>query len=161
MHVFTHSMVKWLNICTYMGEAYTRRWPCPCQSGSRKPISAVFLDHSPPYLLRQGLSLNWELIALARLLASKLQGSSCLSPTYLIPPLPHSTGVIGIYYIRHILACASPMYIQMFNHFTILCVKTCMFVYLWKWFVQINYRVSLTLLKEMQTQYKPPASCLL
>ena len=73
----------------------------------------------PPYLLRQGLSLNWELIASAGLLASKLQGSSWLSLTYLTLPLPHSTGVKGIYYSTQCFMWARGIQIHHLNYLPI------------------------------------------
>lgn len=55
---------------------------CPRVCGSQKSVLSVFFNHSPPCILRHGLSLNQEPTNLARRLTSKPQGSTCLSPQH-------------------------------------------------------------------------------
>lgn len=53
-------------LCVCMWQVYVSGWACALlvhvhESGDRKWMLGIFLNYSPLYLLRQGLSLNLEL----------------------------------------------------------------------------------------------------
>lgn len=61
-------VLMWWCVCSYMC-TYMHMWICvfiymnTCVNEGQRAMSGVFLDYSPPYFLRQILSLNLELIS--------------------------------------------------------------------------------------------------
>jgi len=68
-------MFTWICTCIWKVCMYT----CICAYGSWRSAFSVFLDLSPTYFLRQGLSLDLEELIDSARLGSELQGPTCLS----------------------------------------------------------------------------------